>query len=47
MDKQSEDEKRVEQFYKLLSAYGLTGRTQSMNRQKRSDIDKLFPDEEE
>jgi hypothetical protein len=47
MDKNRDSEERVEQFYRLLSAYGLTGKTQPMNRGKKSEIDKLFPDEEE
>ena len=44
MDKQPDVKKRVEQFYKLLADYGLTGKSQPMNRRGRSNINKLFPD---
>lgn len=44
MQRQPDIKKRVEQFYKLLSANGLGGKKQPMNQQKRRDIDKLFPD---
>jgi hypothetical protein len=44
MEKQPDVKKRVEQFYRLLADYGLTGKTQPLNRQKRRDIDKLFPE---
>jgi len=45
VDKQSDEEKRVEQFYQLLSAYGLTGRSQPLARRKRSSNDRRSPDE--
>ncbi|HWT55599.1 MAG TPA: hypothetical protein VN031_01055 [Candidatus Microsaccharimonas sp.] len=44
MDKQPDVKKRVEQFYKLLADYGLTGKSQPMNQRQRQDINKLFPD---
>jgi hypothetical protein len=43
MDKQPDDKLRVEQFYKLLSDYGLKGKTQPLSRRTQSELDKLFP----
>jgi hypothetical protein len=47
MDKPTDDQERMEQFYRLLSDYGLRGRSQPLTRQKQSEINALFPDEEE
>lgn len=42
--KEPDIKKRVEQFYKLLSDYGLTDKAQTLSKQRRRDIDKIFPD---
>jgi hypothetical protein len=47
MANQSDDEKRVEEFYRLLSAYGLTGRSQPISRRKNDDMNQEFSSEEE
>lgn len=43
-EQEADAQKRVEQFYRLLADYGLTGKTQPMNRQNQKDINKLFPE---
>jgi len=47
MDSKRESQENVEQFYRLLSAYGLNGQSQPLNRRNQADLDKLFPEEEE
>lgn len=40
-------DRQLEQFYQLLSDYGLTGKTQPLNRQQKADdeeANQIFPD---
>ncbi len=47
MDNSHDSRARLEQFYKLLADYGLTGKSQPLSRRQRQEIDALFPDKEE
>lgn len=44
MDKQSDEQKGLEQFYKLLADYGLTGKSQPSKQRGDKNIDEVFPD---
>ena len=46
-DDESDAKKRVEQFYKLLADYGLTGRSQPLERRKKDDTSATSAHEEE
>jgi hypothetical protein len=41
------ERERIEQFYKLLAEYGLTGQSQPLNRRQRKELDELFDDSED
>jgi hypothetical protein len=47
IDDDLDAKKRVDQFYKLLADYGLTGRSQPLDRRKGNDVDAQSPHEEE
>jgi hypothetical protein len=38
---------RVEQFYKLLAEYGLTGKSQPLSRRQKQNLDSIFRDKDD
>lgn len=42
MQSYNDDAERIEQFYRLLADYGLTGRSQPSHRQYGSDPDDML-----
>jgi hypothetical protein len=47
VDDERTSRERMEQFYKLLAEYGLTGKSQPLSRRQQDDLNAMFEDEHE